>query len=79
MAKDYFSLDEDFEKIIKNSLPNMNIKNINPISTGWTNIVYEVETDNGNYFFRFPRDNFWIRTIVKDYQFSKYKCIIMVG
>ena len=50
MAKDYFSLDEDFEKIIKNSLRNMNIKNINPISTGWTNIVYEVETDNGNYF-----------------------------
>ena len=32
MAKDYFSLDEDFKKIIKNSLPNMNIKNINPIS-----------------------------------------------
>ena len=72
MEKDYFSLNEDFEKIIKNSLPNTNIKNINPISTGWTNIVYEVETDNGNYFFRFPRDNFWIRTIVKDYQFSKY-------
>lgn len=26
----------------------------------------------GNYFFRFPRDNFWIRTIVKDYEFSKF-------
>lgn len=26
----------------------------------------------GNYFFRFPRDEFWSRTIVKDYQFSKY-------
>ena len=27
---------------------------------------------NGNYFFRFPRDNFWIKTIVKDYEFSKF-------
>ena len=26
----------------------------------------------GNFFFRFPRDNFWIRTIVKDYEFSKF-------
>ena len=26
----------------------------------------------GNYFFRFPRDNFWIRTIVKDYEFAKF-------
>lgn len=26
----------------------------------------------GNYFFRFPRDEFWTRTIVKDYEFSKY-------
>lgn len=26
----------------------------------------------GNYFFRFPRDDFWIRTIVKDYEFSKF-------
>ena len=26
----------------------------------------------GNYFFRFPRDNFWSRTIVKDYEFSKF-------
>lgn len=26
----------------------------------------------GDYFFRFPRDNFWAKTIVKDYQFSKF-------
>lgn len=25
-----------------------------------------------NYFFRFPRDEFWARTIVKDYEFAKY-------
>lgn len=72
MIKNYFSLDEDFEKIIKTSLQDKKITSINPISTGWTNIVFEVETNDGNYFFRFPRDDFWIRTIVKDYEFSKF-------
>ncbi len=72
MSKDYFSLDEDFSNIIKKSLSAKEIINIKPISTGWTNIVFEVTTTCGNYFFRFPRDNFWIRTIVKDYEFSKF-------
>lgn len=69
--KTYFSLDENYENIIRNTLKN-NVIKINPISTGWTNIVFEVETDNGNYFFRFPRDDFWSRTIVKDYEFSQF-------
>ena len=73
MLKNYFSLDEDFEKIIKNALKNEEIVRIKPISTGWTNIVFEVSTkNNGDFFFRFPRDDFWIRTIVKDYEFSKF-------
>lgn len=72
MKKSYFSLDEDFSKIIKKSLPDKKISKIKPISTSWTNIVFEASTDTGNYFFRFPRDNFWIRTIVKDYEFSKF-------
>ena len=63
---------EDFETIINNSLSGKEIKNIKLIPTGWTNIVYEVETNDGNYFFRFPRDEFWSRTIVKDYEFAKY-------
>ena len=72
MTKKFFSLDENFNKMIENALPNRKIKSTNFVSTGWTNIVYEVETDDGNYFFRFPRDDFWIRTIVKDYQFASY-------
>lgn len=72
MEKNYFSLDEDFETMIKNALINKEIVAIHPISTGWTNIVFEVETNEGNFFFRFPRDDFWIRTIVKDYEFSKF-------
>jgi len=72
MEKNYFSLDEDFDTIIKKVLLDKKIVAINQISTGWTNIVFEVETNDGNYFFRFPRDDFWIRTIVKDYEFSKF-------
>lgn len=72
IEKNYFSLDEDFEKIIRTTLSDKNITSINPISTGWTNIVFEVATTEGNFFFRFPRDDFWIRTIVKDYEFSKF-------
>ena len=72
MIKNFFVENEDFKEMIETSLPNCEIKNLKFISTGWTNIVYEAETNNGNYFFRFPRDDFWIRTIVKDYEFSSY-------
>lgn len=72
MEKTYFELTDNFENIIKNTLNNKQIIDFNQISTGWTNIVYEVETTDGNFFFRFPRDEFWSRTIVKDYEFAKY-------
>lgn len=70
--KNYFSLDEDFEKIINETLEGKEIKEIKPISTGWTNIVFEALTNDGDYFFRFPRDDFWIRTIEKDCEFAKF-------
>ena len=65
MEKKYFSLDENFEEIIKNALKEHEIKEMHQISTGWTNIVYEVETNDGNYFLRFPRDDFYFSSIVK--------------
>lgn len=72
MNKKYFEIDEDYEKIIKNTLKDKKINKFNQISTGWTNIVYEVSADDENYFFRFPRDDFWSRTIVKDCALSQY-------
>ena len=72
MEKKYFELNDDFETIIKNTLKDKNIKECKQISTGWTNIVYEAVTDEGNFFFRFPRDDFWSRTIVKDCALSNY-------
>ena len=71
LCKMYFELDEDFNKIILKNLED--VEKIRLIPTGWTNIVFEVTTENNkSYFFRFPRDEFWARTIVKDYQFAKY-------
>ncbi len=72
MKDKYFRLSDNFKAIINNAIPDKTIKRMTLIPTGWTNIVYEVSTNDGNYFFRFPRDEFWSRTIVKDYEFTKF-------
>ena len=70
----FFVVNDDFESIIKKSLRSVDdeFQTMKPISTGWTNIVYKVYGNNGKYYFRFPRDEFWMRTIVKDCQFAQY-------
>ena len=73
--QDFFKLDEDFDAIIRNVIAEKNIINIDDIqmiTTGWTNIVFKAYSKEGNFYFRFPRDDFWERTIVKDYEFCKY-------
>lgn len=72
MSKEFFEADENFEEIIKEAMPEKEVKEINIISTGWTNIVFNVKTNEGEFFFRFPRDEFWSRTIVKDCEFSEF-------
>ena len=72
MESKFFKIDDDFKTIISKALTNVKINSMKLIPTGWTNIVYEVETECGDYFFRFPRDEFWSRTIVKDYEFAKF-------
>ena len=53
--KNYFSLDENFDDIIKNNLKTIygvnKVYSINLNTTGWTNIVFKVKADNGNYYF----------------------------
>lgn len=61
-----FTEKENLDIIIKTELKNETILNINKISTGWTNIVFDVETANGNYIFRFPRNEFFSKQIEKD-------------
>ncbi len=65
MAK-FFTTKDDLEKIIRETLPDRKIEHTEHILTGWTNIVIEVTTDEKSYFFRFPRNPFWSKMIIKD-------------
>lgn len=62
----FFVPSEPLDKIIAETMPEKKIEKTEHILTGWTNIVIEVTTDEGSYFFRFPRNPFWSRMIVKD-------------
>ena len=62
----FFTPEDPLNQIIKETFPKKQILQTDHILTGWTNIVIEVTTDDGNYFFRFPRNPFWSKMIVKD-------------
>ena len=53
MSGKFFSAKEDYPSIIYNALstdyPDVEIKNIELNKTGWTNIVYEVATNHGDF------------------------------
>lgn len=63
---DFFTTKDPLDKIIADTMPEKRVLSTKHILTGWTNIVMEVTTDEGAYFFRFPRNPFWSRMIVKD-------------
>ena len=62
----FFTPDDQLDKIIAKTFPEKKIEKTEHILTGWTNIVIEVTTNDGVYFFRFPRNPFWSKMIVKD-------------
>ena len=62
----FFTLSDPLDDIIKDTLQHEEVQATKHILTGWTNIVIEVTTDQGSYFFRFPRNPFWSKMIVKD-------------
>jgi aminoglycoside phosphotransferase (APT) family kinase protein len=62
----FFTVSDPLNDIIAETMPERQIEKTEHILTGWTNIVIEVTTDNGAYFFRFPRNPFWSKMIVKD-------------
>ena len=62
----FFTTADSLDKIIEATLTDKKILSLDHILTGWTNIVIEATTDQGAYFFRFPRNPFWSRMIVKD-------------
>ena len=62
----FFTTEDPLDEIIAETFPDKQILKTQYILTGWTNIVIEVTTDKGAYFFRFPRNPFWSRMIIKD-------------
>lgn len=62
----FFTTDDPLDHIIAATFPDKQILDTKHILTGWTNIVIEVRTNAGSYFFRFPRNPFWSKMIVKD-------------
>ena len=62
----FFTTKDPLDQIIAKTFPEKQILDTKHILTGWTNIVIEVTTDQGSYFFRFPRNPFWSRMIIKD-------------
>lgn len=70
MKTKYFTTKDNLEKIIKKHYPNCS--EINLISTGWTNFVYKVKSNNKEYFFRFPRNDFFSDALKKEYAFTNF-------
>ena len=66
----FFTTSDDFKSIIEREVGKIN--SISQISTGWTNFVYEVDAESGEYIFRFPRNDFFSGVLEKEVSFSKY-------
>ena len=63
---EFFTPNDPLDQLIANTLSGRHILQTEHILTGWTNIVIEVTTDQKSYFFRFPRNPFWSKMIIKD-------------
>ncbi|MBR2741736.1 phosphotransferase [Candidatus Saccharibacteria bacterium] len=62
----FFTTADPLDEIIRETMQDKAVLKTEHILTGWTNIVIEVTTDKGAFFFRFPRNPFWSKMIVKD-------------
>ena len=68
--KKFFSVKDNFKKIIKSKL--CDVVSINQIATGWTNFVFDVKTKTNEYIFRFPRNNFFASVLEKEVKFTQF-------
>ena len=70
----YFSPNEAelIEIIKKNIDPNDRLVRAETIQTGWTNITMDAQTENSAYIFRFPRNFFFARMMIKDCHFCQF-------
>ena len=68
----FFTPQDDFLKIIQQHLPNAIVDSLTLVKTGWTNFVTCVSDGENEYFFRFPRNQFFARMMLKDHAFCTF-------
>lgn len=71
-SKSYFTQKDDFFKIIQQHLPSVVSDSIEYIKTGWTNVVICASDSKDSYFFRFPRNTFFAKMMLKDHAFCSF-------
>ncbi len=70
MEQKFFTINDDFESIIKKHIKE--VKKITRVETGWTNFVFKVNNGKNNYYFRFPNNDHFSLSIIKEFAFNKY-------
>lgn len=70
MNTTFYTTKDDFKSIVENKVGE--VTQMDQISTGWTNFVFDVKTIDGSYIFRFPRNTFFAGVLEKEVAFSKY-------
>ena len=70
MNSTFYTTQDNFKAIVESKVGT--VAEISQISTGWTNFVFDVKTNNGCYIFRFPRNTFFAGVLEKEVAFSKY-------
>lgn len=68
----YFTEKDDFLAIIRQHVPRVIDSSVSFIKTGWTNIVICASDGEDEYFFRFPRNAFFARMMLKDHAFCTF-------
>ena len=61
----FFTEKDNFISIINNNIKD--VISFCQIQTGWTNFVFRVISKNGNFIFRFPRNNFFANALIKEF------------
>mgnify|MGYP004638245899 CR=1 FL=1 len=71
-SKTFFTDKDDFFSIIQSHLPNAIRSSMEFIKTGWTNFVICASDGKDAYFFRFPRNSFFAKMMIKDSAFCSF-------
>jgi aminoglycoside 2''-phosphotransferase len=57
--------EQEVSQILHNEIPSLDIHSVNLISTGWDNMVADI---NGEWIFRFPRSETFLKTLEREHK-----------